>query len=110
MEIDIFNLKKIKAMSQELFLKDKEIARLKGENTDLKNCLDDTENAMKNIISVKKTVPEDCIQGEYCRSCEFVKTFLHYNYIPNVRKSIIKGYFCGKGESCKNFIQKEIKE
>lgn len=110
MEFDIFGRKRIKSMSQELFLKDKEISSLKRENTDLRDCLSDTENALKNIIAVKETVPEDCIPGEYCRSCEFVKPFRYRNYVYNTYKSNIQGYYCGKGESCKNFIQKEIEE
>lgn len=108
--MDIFNNKKVGAMTEELFLKDREIARLKEENADLRNCLSDTENAMKNIIAIKKTVPEDCTPGEYCRACEFGKSFLHHNYIPIVRDSIIQGYYCGKGKSCQHFVQKEVAE
>lgn len=62
------------------------------------------------VSELEETIPEGCTKGPWCKACEFVRTF-HYtmSYGRNFSsKEII--YACSKGESCKNFVQKEIKD
>lgn len=69
----------------------------------LKECINQLEEAQSCIDSM----PVDCVRGEWCRSCEFVKSYYEPDFELYGYK--IHGptvYICGKGESCPNFIQK----
>ena len=91
-----------------------QIEKLKYENERLRNCLTKAEADIESFISLRQDIPDDCTPGSYCKACEFVKTY-HFNYyIPaylaeHRHDYRATGYICGKGSSCKNFIQKEIK-
>ena len=91
----------IESLEDKLRLKDCEIERLKKELT----CF------TKEVIDLSRLVsntPDDCVRGEWCKACEFGKKYLVLD--PQCRACFPHEiYICTKGESCKNFIQKEIK-
>lgn len=101
--MDIFNLKKVEALEDELDELERKFARVKQERDRLEFELNCSTTALKDIQDMQATIPEDCIPGEYCRACEFVKSYFYHN-----RHALVTGYTCGKGQSCKNFIQKEV--
>ena len=49
-------------------------------------------------------------KGPWCKACEFVKEFTHYEYFLTGSIPIATGYVCGKGETCINFVQKKIEK
>ncbi len=70
------------------------------------------EMKLEAVSKLEESIPEGCEKGPWCRACEFCRTF-HYTSglsLPGYpgRKNVI--YTCSKGESCKNFVQKEIKD
>lgn len=87
---------KIRELTERVKSKDREIEAL--------------EKRLKAFHAAEDGTPSDCKRGTWCKSCEFRKAL----HIP--RKAIggfvMSGYdtvyFCGKGESCKNFVQKEV--
>lgn len=95
--MDIFNKKKIAELEKDNSRKDQKIHRLEDELAVLKIKLSE-------IQQYANTTPTDCIRGEWCKACEFCKSFYVLNY-PIYQGNTI--YICGKGESCKHFVQKE---
>lgn len=98
--MDIFNKKRVAELEMELAdvkrARDKYITK----SANLKAKLDE-------IASLNESIPEDCEKGPWCKACEFVRTF-HYNEYygcGNYETNIV--YVCGKGKSCKSFVQKE---
>ena len=59
-------------------------------------------------MKIRDSVPKDCIVGIYCRGCTFVKEYCYHETFHC--GPVITGYYCGKGESCKNFIQKKVED
>jgi hypothetical protein len=60
---------------------------------------------LEQIGSVSEKLPEDCVKGPWCQACDFSKTFHYTDYYAGPLRT---GYVCGKSESCKNFVQKEV--
>lgn len=81
--------------------KDEEIAKLKRE-------LDINNSKFDHIENLKNTIPEDCVEGPWCPGCEFVDAYHIYDRLAVGHLRII--YICGKGTSCRNFVQKEAKQ
>lgn len=54
---------------------------------------------LEKVAKLEETIPEDCVKGPWCKACEFVKTI---QYVTN------RVYVCGKGASCRNFVQKNV--
>ena len=76
------------------------VTRLQKENQTLR----DTLSSVQHLID---TTPVDCTPGKWCAGCEFSKSY----HIPSSAMSGMFGsydilYVCGKGETCKNFLQK----
>ena len=70
------------------------------------------EVRLREISKLEETIPEGCEKGPWCKACEFVRTF-HYTRglsLPGYPKISNVIYTCSKGESCKNFVQKEIED
>ena len=93
--MDIFNLKKVEALEDEL-------DELRRERDKLKRDLDVNTEALRKIQSIQPTIPDDCAPGEYCRGCEFVKY-----YVFRDGPYLETAHICGKALVCKHFTQKE---
>lgn len=105
MNLDIFNRKKIRDLEEKLI--DTEI-----ERNNYRNMAISLEQKLDDIARLEETTPEDCKKGPWCVACEFGKVYHymeHYDFNTNTR-ICNKIYVCGKGESCKNFIQRENNE
>ena len=98
--MDIFNKKRVAELERELADVKRSRDKYITEAANLKVRLDE-------ITSLNESIPEDCEKGPWCKACEFARTF-HYNeyYYPgNFEINVL--YACGKGKSCKSFVQKE---
>ena len=93
--MDIFNLKKVRELEYEL-------ERVQRERDQFMRDLDFNTHLLEELLEVKAALPTDCVPGPYCKACEFSKAY-GYSYYGNWTI----GHFCGKSQSCKNFIQKE---
>ena len=66
---------------------------------------------LKAVSELEESIPEGCTKGPWCKACEFVKTYYYTEYYGAYSgHSLETIYVCSKGESCKNFIQKENKD
>ena len=105
--MDIFNKKRIKDLETEV----KRLRDVESEKNELKHMLNNVERELKTVLKLKEYIPEDCIPGIYCEACEFAKRYRYENWgFFNNRATLFSGTICGKAESCKNFVQREIKE
>lgn len=105
--MDIFNRKRVVELEARL----RGLEDVRRENDELKSMLRRSESELKLALALKNSIPEDCNQGQYCEACTFAKKFNYHTYgYFSGHETLISGIMCGKGESCKNFIQKEIKE
>lgn len=86
-------------LREELERKDRKIKSLEDEKAGLLTKLE-------AFAELSDGTPSDCVRGEWCKHCEFVKVYHYYEPggIFNTPKSV---YFCGKGQSCENFLLKE---
>lgn len=82
-----------------------EISELNNKITNYKDAVKGLEADIDSITKLKDATPEDCKQGEWCKSCEFAKVYWSRSYCSNGLWRITSRYLCGKGESCKNFVQ-----
>lgn len=101
--MDIFGRKRIKELDSELFETKRELERT---DASYKALLAE----FKELGRLKEFEPEGCKKGPWCKACEFVKEFTHYEHFMTGSVPIATGYVCGKGESCVNFVQKKIEE
>lgn len=80
------------------------ILDLNNQIKSLHKKIDSLYDELDECTKLKDGTPEDCTLGGYCQACHFGKRFLvsrNYGF-----KTV---YFCGKGESCSNFVQVEVK-
>ena len=99
--MDIFNSKRVEEL-------ERENAYLKRQLCEADSRAVSAENALATYLEIRDSIPEDCVQGTYCRGCTFVK---EYCYSATwYHGQVITGYYCGKGKACKNFIQKKVEE
>lgn len=105
--MDIFNKKRVAELEKELAKAIEELHRVKQ----LRESDQDELTNLRAITSFeKRNMPEDCKKGPWCASCEYAKSYYRVNYDYFGRCHGVTDYACGKGEACKNFIQKEIKD
>lgn len=98
--MDIFNRKRVKELEEKLRDAEIERNRYKHEGAALTAKLDE-------ITKLMDSTPADCVRGEWCRACEFVRTFMYHNCFGHGCYGTTTAYVCGKGKSCSNFVQKE---
>lgn len=98
--MDIFNLQKVEEL-------EREVASLKYKLCEAESRANNAESSLERLLELRDTTPEDCTSGTYCKACEFVKEFCYHGYWD---RPILTGYYCGKGKSCMNFIQKKVEE
>lgn len=106
----MFGRKTIKNLQERIELRDLQIKNLVKELAEAKDKLAETEKALREthkIISeytiLGDATPADCKRGEWCRGCEFAKHITFRSIFGGLQET----YFCGKAESCSNFVQKE---
>lgn len=80
----------------------KERDELRKELTNTEKKLEETRQIINQYRTLDDATPSDCKRGSWCKGCEFVKTIFERN-----GRIYSETYFCGKAESCKNFVQKE---
>lgn len=91
-------LRKVSELVREIRKKDERIEELNDEITRLRK-------HVATLLAAEDDTPSDCKRGAWCRGCEFCKVV----HVPgNNWGSYDAVYFCGKGESCQNFVQKEV--
>lgn len=74
--------------------RDEELVEAKREIERLKTRLED-------YIGLDDATPSDCKRGKWCAGCEFAKmVFAADGFV------VKEVYFCGKGESCQNFVKR----
>lgn len=101
--------RKYNAMVETLKQRDIEINFLVNERDALKEELSTRKKELKEAREIIEryrvlddAAPVDCKRGPWCKACEFVKPMRTYHGMISR-----EDYFCGKAESCKNFVQKE---
>ena len=107
MGYDIFNRKRVEELEREL-------KGIENENERLRRGLSNAESHISQLLTLRDNVPEDCNPGSYCAACEFGRLYTAYIYVGGYMSDRCHdyrrdGYICDKANSCKNFIQKEIK-
>ena len=100
----IFNHKRIAELEEKLRDSERSRDRYKVKASEL-------AAKLEVVSKLEETIPEGCVKGPWCKACEFAKT-IHFNehYGPSSYNTLVTMYVCSKGESCKNFVQKEIKD
>ena len=105
--MDIFNKKKVAELEKELDKTRKLLRKVEADRNGYHNEV----NMLREMVKFEETIPKDCVKGSWCGACEFVKEFYRVDYDYFGHSYTVHEYSCGKGESCKNFIQKEtVKE
>lgn len=107
MNMDIFNRKRVKELEEEVKKLQREKAKLQWELDGSKHMVNNLRNSLADVIHYNETVPEDCKRGTWCAGCEFSKRLTIWTGYPMHSENYHK---CLKGESCPNFVQKEVKD
>lgn len=93
------------------------IADLEKKNTELQALLNSAEAKVSELRlkegalevkvreyrTLRDDTPIDCKRGTWCKGCEFGKQVLY----RDGRFDMAVDYFCGRGEACPNFVQKQ---
>lgn len=102
--MDLFNRKRVAELEKKL--RDSEL-----QNSIYSTKVAELRAALEEASELEETIPEDCVKGPWCKACEFAKVIEYdesygtYPYKFNTTKTM---YVCGKGASCKNFVQKNV--
>ena len=84
---------------------EREIDILKKQLAESEKTVDALDKKLEEFTRLSDGTPDDCKRGPWCGACEFSKV-MHISYGRFGYQNV---YFCGKGESCSNFIQKKEK-
>lgn len=101
--MDIFNRKRIEQLEIKLHQTERERDKYLRETIELKSKLEE-------ISKLIDTIPKDCTLGPWCKACEFSRQFHISSYCGYGNFGTETITICNKGESCKNFVYKEIEE
>lgn len=96
--MDIFNLKRVKFLQEEL-------ERVTQERDLYKLTFDSYERKIDAMSKLEESIPEGCERGPWCKACEFVRTFHLINRSTYGYHTTTVAYVCGKGASCAQFLQ-----
>lgn len=96
---------KILELTQTIEKKDEDIARLEQKLDEAEATISNLNSNLRSFKAVNDGTPEDCKRGSWCGACEFAKEVVipGKSFLGNTHVT-----FCGKGESCSNFVQKEV--
>lgn len=99
----------IKELKKELADKEAQISELQvsllkkeDELTNTQKELLFTQQQRDKYKALDDATPSDCTRGTWCAACEFAKEYDIYH--GRIHEIV---HFCGKAESCSNFVQKE---
>lgn len=95
-------VKRVEELERTIDKKDEELARAYNDLTKYEKQFD----AMQMVAD---TTPVNCIRGEWCKACEFSRVFHVERGWPH-RRYTAEIVLCGKGESCKNFVERRTKD
>lgn len=98
----MFNRKRVEELEYELDL-------VKVDNNRLKTALTTAESHISQLLTLRDNIPEDCTPGSYCAACEFSRCYNVGIWDDQYHDYWKSGYICNKANSCKNFIQREVK-
>ena len=89
-----------------------EVERLEEEIDKKNRYISTLHKKIEKLEEYKSKMPADCVRGNYCEVCGFVKVI----HISNgndysFTKSFDKLFVCGKGKACPNFVMRnDVKE
>ncbi len=95
--MDIFNLKRIEELEQQLEAANRELA-------DLRMWKSIQIGKFEEMAILKEVTPDSCTRGPWCKACEFSKT---YHYTDGWYGNVYDVLFCNKANVCKEFMPKE---
>lgn len=105
--------KEIARLKKECDIRDHVIEKLKEDikdltrnHTKLNEDLEEARRIIEEYRCLDAATPSDCKRGEWCKACEFKKE-IHTRY-GFFGTGTMTSYFCGKAESCQNFVQEKI--
>ena len=101
--MDIFNRKKVQQLEEKLYDTELERDKYIGKAAEL-------DAKLREIGRLEEMVPADCVKGPWCEACEFVRMFHYSKYYGYKCKGLETIHVCGKGASCKNFVQRKVEE
>ena len=78
--------------------------KLSNQNVELNDTIADAKRVLKEFMKADEATPKDCKRGSWCKACEFNKSIR----VPFGMFGYREEYFCGKEESCSNFVQREF--
>jgi hypothetical protein len=100
--MDLFNRKRVAKLEEKL--RDSEL-----QNSIYSTKVAELRAALEEASELEETIPEDCVKGPWCKACEFVKTIQYSEPCSPYALEVTNGvYVCGKGASCRNFVQKNV--
>lgn len=97
-------LRKVSDLTREICEKDDRIKELEADVAEKEAEINRLSQTLCDYTALRDATPDDCKRGEWCKACEFVKEF-RVRCGPWRTHTI---WACGKGESCPNFVQKEV--
>jgi hypothetical protein len=100
--MDIFNRERVAELERKLAVAER-------DRDNYRVILSDLENALERASNIEKTIPEDCKKGPWCKACEFARGF-RYREPASMGYITDTVYVCGKGESCQNFVPKNMED
>ena len=102
--------KEIKRLKQDCDKRDfiinslqEDIKDLQRDYTELNDKLAEAKQIIEKYRALDDATPSDCKRGSWCKGCEFNKEIIEYDLYGRHQLSC----FCGKVESCSNFVQKK---
>lgn len=100
----MFGTEKLKHRILEL---EKELKKRDSQISKMDSCLKDYIRKFEMMQNISSNTPDDCKRGEWCKACEFANVYhVPSLYMLDYELTTTPIYICGKGESCKNFVQK----
>lgn len=106
--MDIFNLKKVEELEQQVKKLEQKLTQANAKNLELQMELSNANSTIDQMSAYVDSTPKDCVRGEWCAACEFGKSFYYNLYYQFDSYQTINRTVCGKGKSCHNFVQKEV--
>ena len=65
------------------------------------------EEKFDTVQQLADMTPSDCKRGEWCKACEFGRIFCVERGWP-YRHYTAEIVLCGKGEACRNFVERRV--
>ena len=92
--------KRIEELEVENTKLNRQIKELIDKNAGLRDMIKSLESDVDGLTTLQSTRPNQCVTGEYCKSCIFSK-----GYTIRKLSGLSYYYVCGKAQSCPEFVQ-----